>query len=296
MNMEIRESLKNDKILTNKYRINENNNMFNDFKINKVYKYSQSLLIKAIKYGMIINIIYEGEKDDKQGGRERTISPLVLGINKNTKNTLVRGWHLEGYSVGKQSNAQKVWRLFNVDNIKSMTFTGNYLQLAPKGYRLNDRIMTERTIQKADFNEIRRNQNNLVQKGFVELEEESNINSKNTIEKIKVKKTDAHIDLVNPWNNDILKGKQNDASQIKLTVLKSNFGNNWMCIVGAIGTINRSVVLYEQVEFLKIFKKWKETKLGTYKVMDSFRADELKSHRHIRGISQMPIYLYKGKK
>ena len=120
-------------------------------------------MIKAIEYGMIISILYRGKKDKWKGGRERTIAPMVMGINKNTGNLLIRAFHLDGYSVHERKNTKKVWRLFIGTSIKSMTFTGDFFRLPPKGYKINDRVMTETTIIAADFNKIRKNQYKLVQ-------------------------------------------------------------------------------------------------------------------------------------
>jgi len=295
MYKEIRKSIKNDTFYTNKYKLNEQNNPFKDFEVNKIYNYDQSKLIKAIQYGMIINIIYNGEEDKWKGGRERTIAPLVLGVNKNTKNYLIRSYHLEGYSVSEKKDIEKVWRLFNAENIKSMSFTGNYIRMSPKNYKMNDRIMTERTIQRADFNNIRRNQNNLVKKGTLELEGETDISSKKTIEKIQIQETNSHIDLVNPWNNDVLKNKKNEAQQIKVTILKSMIGNDFICLIGALGTKDRSVIVYS-FEYNEEKDYWEEIKKGTYKVIDSFTADKFNEHRIVRGKTQMPIYTFKSKK
>ena len=79
---------------------------------------------------MIIQIYYKGDKDDGVGG-ERVYISYGYGVNRNTKNTLIRGWHLEGYSYSGKGKAEKVWRLFKASNIKSMIFTGNFFRMAP---------------------------------------------------------------------------------------------------------------------------------------------------------------------
>ena len=150
-------------------------NIIPNFPINKPVRFNEDLLKKAIKYGLVILINYKGDKDKWRGGRERTIQPMVLGVNRNTKNMLIRGWHLEGWSVSKRAETKKVWRLFKTENIMSMTFTGNFFRLPPLGYKMNDRVMTERTLAKADFNEIRRNQNSLLKGGQIQAEDETTI-------------------------------------------------------------------------------------------------------------------------
>ena len=42
-----------------------------------------------------------------------------------------------------------------------MTFTGSFYRLAPIGYNMNDKGMRGGIIAKADFNEIRKNQQTL---------------------------------------------------------------------------------------------------------------------------------------
>ena len=129
---------------------------------------------------------------------------MLIHPNKNTKNTLLRAWHVQGYSQSGGGSNKKVWRLFNVKNIEHMIFTGNFFRLPPKSYKMNDRVMTERTIQRADFNEIRRNQNKLIQTGKIEAEEETTMGKEITISKIDIKKTDQMIDLYNPWSSEIM--------------------------------------------------------------------------------------------
>jgi hypothetical protein len=278
-----KESILKDNIYTPKFRIDEKNILNTNIEINKQYKYNQNLIVDAVKNGMIMTILYRGEEDKWRGGRERTICPLVLGTNKNTKNTLIRGWHLDGYSVHLKSNVEKVWRLFNVENIKSITFTGDYLRMPPKNYKMNDRTMTERTIVRANFNEIRNNQNRLIKSGQIESEEESQVNDKLSIAKINVENLDKTLDLVNPFNNDILSNYSKNPGSVKISILKK--GNNLVCLVGAIGTINRSVVLYDG-----------NNKLGTYKTIETFTGDKFNNYKRILGKTQMPIYNFLGKK
>ena len=95
-------------------------NIIPNFPINKPVKFKEDLMKKAIENGLVILINYKGDKDRWRGGRERTIQPMVLGVNKNTKNMLIRGWHLEGWSVSQRAETKKVWRLFKTENIKQL--------------------------------------------------------------------------------------------------------------------------------------------------------------------------------
>ena len=73
----------------------------NNIPINKPIKYSDDIMSKAIKYGMIFLINYKGEEDKHFAGHERVIYPMVLGRSSKGK-TLLRGWHLNGWSVSQR--------------------------------------------------------------------------------------------------------------------------------------------------------------------------------------------------
>lgn len=235
-------------------KLNENKinpEIIKEFPVNKPMKFNKSLMVKAIQFGMIILVNYRGDKDKWRGGRERVICPLVLGRNKNTGNMLVRGWHLDGWSVSQKRNTKKVWRLFKTDNIMSMMFTGDFFRLPPKGYKRNDRVMTEITYVAADFNVIRRNQFKLVQQGLIEDEEETDIKQPGTVS-IEVKDTETFIDLDDIWANDYF-NKQNQQN-LKLTFVKSLVGQNYMAILGVLGTKGNTVKIYDGRKLLGSFK------------------------------------------
>jgi len=236
------------------------------------------------EYGLVILINYKGDKDKWRGGRERTIQPLVLGINKNTKNMLVRGWHLEGWSVSQKKETKKVWRLFKTDNIMTMTFTGNFFRLPPKGYKMNDRLMTERTIIRADFNRIRMNQNKLLQAGKIQDEEETTLGSKSStnVPKIEITNTNSKIDLKVPWENEILDQKQ--AVNTKISILRSIFGREYLAVVGALGTVGKTVKVYEN-DKLK----------GNYKTIKSFIGTDFNKNRNVEGQNIFDLYVFNKK-
>jgi hypothetical protein len=270
-------------------RLNEDKNVLDqniipNFPINKPVKFDQTLMVKAIEYGLVILINYRGEKDKWKGGRERTIQPMVLGINKNTKNMLVRGWHLEGWSVHEKRETKKVWRLFKTDNIMSMTFTGNFFRLQPKGYKMNDRIMTEQTIIRADFNRIRNNQNKLLQAGKIQDEEETTIGQKGStiVPKIEITNTNTKMDLKTPWDNTILDEKE--AANTKISIMRSIFGNQYLAIVGALGTVGRTVKVYEDNKLI-----------GNYKTVKSFVGSEFNKNRVVDGKTDFDLYVFNKK-
>lgn len=270
-------------------RLNENRinpDIIKDFPINKEIKFDRNLMIKAIQFGMIILINYRGEKDKWRGGRERVICPLVLGVNRNTGNMLVRGWHLDGWSVSLKHNTKKVWRLFKTDNMMSMMFTGDFFRLPPKGYKRNDRVMSEITYVAADFNVIRRNQFKLVQQGLIEDGEETQI-TQNEQTSIEIKNTNTTIDLNNIWNNDYLNKKNQDI--IKISILKSIIGKEYISVLGAQGGVGSIVKIYEG-------RKLK----GSYKVVlslpDSSSSqkfiNQINKYRKIDNISVFPLYTF----
>ena len=269
--------------------VNEDNNVLDpniipNFPINKSVKFDQSLMVKAIEYGLVILINYRGEKDKWRGGRERTIQPLVLGINKNTKNMLVRGWHLEGWSVSNKKETKKVWRLFKTDNIISMIFTGNFFRLPPKGYKMNDRIMTENTIVRADFNRIRMNQNKLLQSGKIQDEEETTLGNKSStqVPKIEITNSNTQLDLKMPWDNEVLDKTQ--AANTKMSILRSIFGREYVAVVGALGTVGKTVKVFEN-DKLK----------GNYKTIKSFIGTDFNKNRIVDGNNIFDLYVFNKK-
>jgi len=269
-------------------------NIIPDFPINKPVKFNENLMKKAIKYGLIILINYRGDKDKWRGGRERTIQPMVLGVNKNTRNMLIRGWHLEGWSVSQRAETKKVWRLFKTDNIVSMTFTGNFFRLPPSGYKMNDRIMTEKTLARADFNEIRRNQDSLLKGGKIQAEEETTI-AKTTggVISIELTNSNSQIDFKAPYKNLLINKKNLDTVRfmkdpntlaLKFSIMKSMFGNKYLTIVGAVGTINKQVKVFDGKKLL-----------GNYKCIRSFLGSDLSKNKIIDNQSIFDLYVFNRK-
>lgn len=269
-------------------------NIIPNFPINKPVKYNEDLMKKAIKYGLVILMNYRGEEDKWRGGRERTIQPMVLGKNKNTQNILVRGFHLEGWSVSQRAETKKVWRLFKVENIVSMTFTGNFFRLPPQGYKMNDRIMTERILAKADFNEIRRNQNTLLKGGQIQAEEETTISTPTGgVTSIELTNSSSQIDLKSPYKNLLINKKNLDQNRflkdpntavMKFSVMRSMFGNQYLVIVGAIGTINRQVKVYDGKKLL-----------GNYRCIKSFLGTGLDQNKLVDNRSIFDLYVFNKK-
>ncbi len=275
-------------------RLNENKinpELIKDFPINEPVKFDKAKLIKAIQFGMVILIRYRGDKDTWKGGRERVICPMVIGQNRNTGNVLIRGWHLDGWSVNLKRNAKKVWRLFKAVNILSMTFTGDFFRLPPKGYKRNDRVMTEITFAAADFNVIRRNQFKLVQQGLIEDEEETQIKKGGTITAVEIKNTDTMLDLNDIWENSYFDKKKQGF--IKISFLKSIVGAERIAILGAQGPTGSLVKLYDGRKLM-----------GTYKVIislpDTSKSlnfdNQMKKYKKIDNTSEWKLFTFVKKK
>ena len=274
-------------------KLNENKinpELIKDFPVNKAVKFDQAKMIRAIQYGMVILMNYRGDKDEWRGGRERVICPMVLGQNKNTGNLLIRGWHLDGWSVNLKKNAKKVWRLFKAVNIMTMTFTGDFFRLPPKGYKRNDRVMTERTIVAADFNIIRRNQFKLVQQELIEDEEETQV-TKGKTSSVEIKNTETILDLSDIWSNEYFDKK--NMGFIKISFMKSIVGNDKIAILGAQGPTGSLVKLYDGRKLI-----------GTYKVVislpDTSKSlnfdNQMKRNKRIDNTSEWKLYTFVKKK
>ncbi len=257
---------------------------FQDIPINEPIKYDEKILIKAIQYGMIFLINYKGEKDKHFAGHERVIYPMVLGRSSKGK-TLIRGWHLNGWSVSKNRHINKIWRLFRADRVLSMTFTGSFYRLAPSGYNMNDKGMRGGIIAKADFNAIRRNQQNLVQQNVVQNREEVTLSQEKTqFVTIRVKNTDSKLDLTKPLENAYINNLKN-VQNVRISFLKSIYGNQYVAILGAMGEPGNTVKIIDE----------KGKNIGVYKVLDSTTGQVLKSITKVKGNTIYDLYIFDKK-
>jgi hypothetical protein len=252
--------------------------------INEPVKFSEDILKKAIKYGMIFLINYKGENDTHFAGHERVIYPMVLGRSSKGK-TLLRGWHLNGWSVSNKRHINKIWRLFRTDRILSMTFTGSFYRLPPNGYNMNDKGMRGGIIARADFNEIRRNQQNLVNQNKIQNREEIEMGSEERkFVTIRVKETDTKVDLLKAMENAYINNIK-DINSLRLSFLKSIYGNKYIAILGALGQPGNTVKVLTD----------KGINLGVYKVLDSITGNVLKSIKNVKGNSVYDLYLFDKK-
>lgn len=252
--------------------------------INEPIKYSDEIIIKAIKYGMIFLINYKGEKDSHFAGHERVIYPMVLGRSSKGK-VLLRGWHLNGWSVSNKRHINKIWRLFRTDRILSMTFTGSFYRLPPAGYNAQDKGMRGGIIINADFNQIRRNQQVLINQNKIQDREEVTIGSEDRkFATIKIKETNTKLDLNNPFDNAYINNSK-DIATTRISFCKSIYGTKYIAILGALGQPGNTVKVLNE--------SGKE--IGVFKVLDSITGKVLKNIKTIKGNKIYDLYLFDKK-
>jgi len=252
--------------------------------INEPIKPTQEILVKAIKYGMIFLINYKGEKDKHFSGHERVIYPMVIGRSTKGK-ILVRGWHLNGWSVSGNRHLTKIWRMFRLDRVLSMTFTGSFYRLPPAGYNMNDKGMRGGIIARADFNEIRKNQQSLLKAQEIQNREDVNLDEEERkFVTVKVKSTNTKLDLNNPMDNPYVNNMK-DIANVRVSFVKSIFGNKYVAIIGALGKPGNTVKILDE----------KGVNIGVFKVMDSIAGETLKRIKRVKGNAIFDVYIFDSK-
>lgn len=255
-----------------------------DLPVNQPLKPTSEIIIKGIKYGMIFLINYKGEKDKHFAGHERVFQPMVLGKSSRGK-LLIRGFHLNGWSVSSNRHVNKIWRMFRLDRILSITFIGSFYRLPPSGYNMNDKGMRGGIIARADFNEIRRNQQTLIKKQEIQNKEEVTLSEEGLkFASVKVKTTDTKLDMNLPLDNAYINNLK-DVKNIRISFLKSVYGNLWIALLGAIGETGNTVKVIDE----------KNKNLGVFKVLDSIDGSMLKRIKRIKGNSIFELYIFDKK-
>lgn len=252
--------------------------------VNEPIKYSDKIMTTAIKYGMVMLINYKGEKDSHFSGHERVLYPLVLGRSTKGK-TLLRGWHLNGWSVSNKRHVNKIWRLFRTDRILSITFTGSFYRLAPAGYKMNDKGMRGGIIAKADFIRIRKNQQDLINQNKIQNRDEITMgDDKRKFVTVDVTDTETELDLTKPLDNTYIKSIK-DFRTTRISFLRSISGKEYIAILGALGQPGNTV---------KVMLN--NGNLGVFKVMDSITGNVLKSIKRVKGNSVYNLYVFDKKR
>jgi len=255
-----------------------------DIKINEPVKPTQDNILKAIKYGMIFLISYKGEKDTAFAGHERVIYPMVLG--KSSKgNFLIRGYHLNGYSVSNNRSIEKIWRMFRFDRIISITFTGSFYRLPPMGYNMNDRGMRGGIIARADFNEIRKNQQALLKAKTKQNKVDVMLGTEERkFATVKARNTETQLDLNKVMDNPYINNLK-DFANLRVSFVKSIYGTKYVAILGALGQPGNTVKLLDE----------KGVNIGIFKVLDSTSGDVLKRIKGVKGNAIFDLFIFENK-
>jgi len=257
---------------------------FDKVPVNEPIKYDEKIMTMAIQYGMIFLISYKGEKDNHFAGHERVIYPMVLGRSSKGK-PLIRGWHLNGWSVSNNRHINKIWRLFRADRVLSMTFTGSFYRLPPSGYNMNDKGMRGGIVVRADFNQIRKNQQKLVQQNVLQNKEEISLGTaERKFATIRVTPTDTKIDLLKVMDNPYIKNVK-DSENLRISFLKSIYGNQYIALLGALGEPGNTVKVLTN----------SGKNLGVFKVLDSTTGKVLKSIKNVKGNNVYELYIFDKK-
>lgn len=132
--------------------------------------YNKELMIKAIQEGREVGVLFQSnnEKYKMPLAKYRIIYPVAIGISKKG-NPVIRAFHKMGQSekvaiaTGKRSaEVENTWRLLKISNIKAMWLTGNFFRGPLEAYNANgDESMVNVEIQ-ANFNSIRKYQDELI--------------------------------------------------------------------------------------------------------------------------------------
>lgn len=233
---------------------------FPNFPINTPTKPTLDIINLCLDYGLIINIDYRGDNDSRMQGHNRTIYPMAIGVNKDGK-YLLRGYHLKGWSLSGGSNVEKEWRLFRMDRVLNITFTGAFYRLPPDGYNTKGDRSMAKMLKNARFNIIRKNQERLIQQRQIDLKDRVVVDKLNNI---YTKSLGGNIKLNKPYGDIINK---EEANKLRVTFAKPIVGGSMKPSVIIIGT---------NIVKGKTFKLYDDGKLiDTYRSIDNMMANEI---------------------
>jgi len=150
---------------------------------------------------------------------------------------------------------------------------------------MNDKGMRGGIIVKADFNAIRRNQQNLVKQNVIQNREEVTLSQdERKFVTIRVKDTSSKLDLNNPLDNAYVNNLKN-VENVRISFLKSIYGNKYFAILGALGEPGNTVKVLDD----------KGVNLGVFKVLDSTTGQVLKSIKTVKGNAIYDLYIFDKK-
>lgn len=253
--------------------------LFNKVPINEPIKPSLETLKVCLEYGLIINIDYKGDGDTKFDGHLRTIYPMAIGKNKEGK-YLLRGYHLKGWSLSNSKNIEKEWRMFRIDRILNITFLGSFYRLPPDGYNTSgDKSMAE-FIMNANFNTIRKNQEELIYNKQIDLQDRVVVDK---LSNIDVKDLNINLKIFDPYKDQIV-NKQN-AKKTDITFAKPVIASTTtphIAILGINIVPNKTIKVYNDKKLL-----------GTYKVISNMKYSDLENNnKTIDGKYEFKTYFF----
>ena len=175
--------------------------------------------------------------------------------------------------------------MFRFDRILSLTFTGSFYRLPPIGYQSLDKGMRGGIIARADFNEIRKNQQALLKAQEIQNKEDINLDDeKRKFITIRTKSTDTKLDLNNALDNPYVNNMK-DIANIRISFLKSIYGNKYVAVLGALGQPGNTVKILNE----------KGYNLGVFKVLDSISGEVLKKIKRVKGNAIFDVYIFDSK-
>ena len=175
--------------------------------------------------------------------------------------------------------------MFRFDRILSITFTGSFYRLPPQGYNMDDKGMRGGIIARADFNEIRRNQQALLKAQAIQNKDEIMLGTEDKkFASVKVKNSDSQLDLNNVMNNPYINNLK-DSANLRVTFLKSIYGNRYVAILGALGAPGNTVKIIDE----------KNVNLGVFKCLDSTSGDVLKRIKRVKGNAIFDLLIFDKK-
>lgn len=144
-------------------------------KSNERIPFSADLMKQAIEQGREVGINFQSnnEKYKMPTVKSRIIHPVAMGYDKKG-NLVIRGLHITGQSekaaretgsrsaeVEAERDGMNAWRLFRVNNLRSMWFTDRFFSDNIPGYNPNDSAMSSQ-IATYDPTAAKRYQDSLV--------------------------------------------------------------------------------------------------------------------------------------
>jgi hypothetical protein len=92
------------------------------------------------------------------------------------------------------------------------------------------------------------------------------------------------LDMNKPFENAYINNLK-DTKNVRVSFLKSIYGNKWVALLGAIGDTGNTVKITDD----------KGVNLGVFKVLDSISGDTLKKIKRVKGNFLFELYLFDKK-